>query len=281
MMLSDYHVHTHTSFDASPDATVSAQCAAALRNGVRELAITNHYELDMVENGTLAPTDLVTEEAELTKARDAFGTQLTLLRGIELGQPCSYPDKADALIGARDYDIVLGSVHNLRDGTDFYYIDSRSMTDAELRSLWEEYLQTLLQTVTQAKTDVLTHVCYPLRYLPSDRRERITGGIERMREHFTPIFRALIERGLALEINTSCLRAKDPLSEPDPGLSLLRLYRALGGKYLTVGSDAHRTNDVGAGLPDAVRLAKQAGFDSLTAFRKREKHLRKIDEVLL
>ena len=87
---------------------------------------------------------------------------------------------------------------------------------------------------------------------------------------FEPIFRALIERGIALEINTAAIR-KGKMTVPDPGIDLLKFYRALGGELLSVGSDAHVATDLGANFDDACALAKEAGFGYLTTFRNRQK----------
>ncbi len=275
----DYHVHNRISFDAAPEATLEAVCAAALQKGVAELALTNHYELDLVVSGELPPTDFASEEAELMEARERYAGQLTVLRGIELGQPNSYPEQAKTLLAARPYDVVLGSVHNLPGGLDFYYLDCENLSDEQLRAYWEIYLRELYALASEAEVDVQTHICYPVRYIPVERRGRITGLPERGRVQYEPIFRKLIERGIALEINTSCMRTAK-LPEPDPGLELLRFYRELGGELITVGSDAHCPTDLGANLKDACLLAEAAGFRFLTTFRRRKKNFVLLSEVL-
>jgi histidinol-phosphatase (PHP family) len=44
----------------------------------------------------------------------------------------------------------------------------------------------------------------------------------------------------------------------------------LGGEILTIGSDAHKAEDVGKGINEAVMLAKEAGFKFITSFDKRK-----------
>jgi len=39
---------------------------------------------------------------------------------------------------------------------------------------------------------------------------------------------------------------------------------------LTIGSDAHRAEDLGAGLDEALALARQAGFRALATFERRQ-----------
>ena len=39
---------------------------------------------------------------------------------------------------------------------------------------------------------------------------------------------------------------------------------------MTFGSDAHRAQDLGAGLDTAIEMAKEAGFSYFAFFKKRE-----------
>lgn len=265
----DYHIHNRISFDS--EETLSEHCRNALARGLDEIALTNHYELDMVLQGTAEPPDLEAEERELQKAREEYAGKLTILRGIELGQPDYDLCAARRLIAQREYDVVLGSLHNGMRGIDFYYMNCDDYTDSELIQLWEGYLSLLARIARTAEIDVLTHILYPLRYIKAERKGCLPMGLS----YFEPIFKGLIERGIALELNTSALRS-GTLPEPDPCGRLLRFYRALGGEYLSVGSDAHRACDIGKGVKEAHELARASGFRYLTTFRKRQKILEAI-----
>ena len=53
----------------------------------------------------------------------------------------------------------------------------------------------------------------------------------------TIILRILIKNEIALEVNTGGY--KYGLGEPNPCADILKRYKELGGKLLTIGSDAH------------------------------------------
>ena len=53
-------------------------------------------------------------------------------------------------------------------------------------------------------------------------------------------------------------------------LPLLRRYRELGGKLVTLGSDAHRTEDLGKGIDEGMELLKEAGFGEFALYVKRQ-----------
>lgn len=280
MALIECHFHNRISFDCEPSVTLDAMCEAAINAGVGTLALTNHYELDSILAGRLQPPDYEAEEAELLAAREKYAGKLTILRGIELGQAYASLEESERLLQARPYDVVLGSVHLLSNGLDFYDYRNLELSDEEFRAMWEDYLGLLLKNASVSPVDVQTHITYPLRYIPPERRERITGLPGKELEQFEPILRKLVERGIALEINTSTVRRPDArLPEPDPGLALLKRYRELGGELLSMGSDAHRPSDLGAGLREGARLAQEAGFRYLTVFRERKPHPISISEV--
>lgn len=266
MKFFDYHIHNRISFDS--EEPLINHCENALKRGLNEIALTNHYELDMVVQGRTAPPDLEAEERELQEAREKYAGKLTILRGIELGQPHYDLGAAKKLIAEREYDIVLGSLHNGMKGEDFYFLNYHDYTDEELIRLWEDYLVLLADIAWNADIDVMTHILYPLRYFEAKRKACLPMELVL----FEPIFKGLIARGIALEINTSALRS-GALPEPDPGLRLLKFYRSLGGEYLSVGSDAHRARDIGKSQTEARALAEAAGFGYLTTFRKRQKIL--------
>jgi histidinol-phosphatase (PHP family) len=81
----------------------------------------------------------------------------------------------------------------------------------------------------------------------------------------------LAERELALEVNTSTLRR--PVGETSPESTILRWFYEEGGKYVTLGSDAHHTEHVGFGLEHAMKNVREAGFTELTRFKQREPDL--------
>ena len=79
------------------------------------------------------------------------------------------------------------------------------------------------------------------------------------------VLAALVESGTALEVNASGLRQVS--RETYPSAAITARYRELGGRHVTIGSDAHRTDWFAYGLAEAYRQAAGAGFDVLT-FRR-------------
>ena len=76
------------------------------------------------------------------------------------------------------------------------------------------------------------------------------------------IFRALIARDKGIEVNTN--RGNAPL----PGEKWLRMYRDLGGRIITLGSDAHVDQHVGWAIRERQELLKRCGFTEFCTFEK-------------
>ena len=62
-----------------------------------------------------------------------------------------------------------------------------------------------------------------------------------------------------------------------PDFEIVKLFRELGGEYITVGSDAHSAHDVGNRIADAYDLALAAGFKYVTLYQHRTPLSIKID----
>lgn len=107
--------------------------------------------------------------------------------------------------------------------------------------------------------DVLGHIDFPKRYY---------GEIYYVEAEIREIFERLLEKNRIIEINTSSLRKRH--SETMPGKELLEIYRDCDGRYITVGSDAHEEQDVGADCETTQELAKEIGLVQVV-YRQRKR----------
>ena len=51
---------------------------------------------------------------------------------------------------------------------------------------------------------------------------------------------------------------------------ILQAFRAFGGSRISIGSDAHHTYHVGAGVRETCAILRENGFDSVTIYRQRK-----------
>lgn len=76
----------------------------------------------------------------------------------------------------------------------------------------------------------------------------------------------MIQNGKGLELNTSSRRYG--LTELTPSAEILKLYRNLGGRILTIGSDSHRREHLAAWLLESQEALRELGFGEVYTFRQ-------------
>ena len=257
MQMVDTHCHTLHSPDGQD--SVRAMCEAAERLGLAAVCITDHYDIGVTDDTRWQDINAVAASYDAVQAEVGKHGGLRVLAGVELGQYIYDPQKGAEVIAARDFDFVLGSLHLLRDGTDFYWVDYK-VTDPQ--PIYEQYLDELIVTAREADFDSLAHLTYPLRYMVGRDGARVDQS--HLGPRYDDIFRALIKRGKALEINTHGMRMPGGFLSPDE--QLLRRFRELGGEYVTIGSDAHSAERLGTGLAEGLEAARRAGFSELSVY---------------
>lgn len=260
MYLADYHTHTRLSPDSEAAAADMARAAKAA--GLSGLCFTDHVDfLDF--DGKRQGFDGWEPYVEQFKAVNVPGLDLRL--GVELGEPWEDPALAEKVVALPELDFVIGSVHNLdcaHGGVDFYFV--RYDSEDACHRILEPYFDCMERLAVMDCYDVLGHVIYPLRYM--NRRDGNHVTLARYLPQLERIFKTVIAKHKGVEVNTCRGNTVEDWRE------VLTLYRDCGGEIVTLGSDAHTPQDVGAGLAQAADLLKEYGF-SLAVYEKRQPEL--------
>jgi histidinol-phosphatase (PHP family) len=251
----------HTLFSPDSQASMEDMCEAALRCGLQEICFTEHVDRNPWDEnrGFFNPAAFVPAVA---RCQSCYADRLVVRIGLEIGEPHLVAGEVKALLEAWPIDFVLGSAHWIdQNGT--YMSDVYQVHPAE--HVEREYLQRVLELAEQGDFDSLGHLDLVRRYRP-----RALGPFDTLvhADVIRAILKALIHRDKAFEINTSPLRRR--LDSTCPHITVLRWYRELGGEKLTVGSDAHRPEQVGTGFEVALALLKTAGFSRIVRFSARQ-----------
>lgn len=184
---------------------------------------------------------------------------------IRLGLECDYIAGKEAwiekLAGMADWDFLIGSVHYLPEGWEVdhpKYID-RHHGDS-VNGLWDGYWKTFEQCIRSGLFDFVAHPDLPKKF-----GFRPGGDLRR---YYEPAIAALVDTGIAFEINTAGLRK--PVGEMYPDRAFLKM--ACESRVpLLINSDAHAPNEVGADFDHAVVLAREVGYRETAQFKKRNR----------
>ena len=254
--ISDCHVHTDCSRDAADSAMM--MCESAARLGLHILTITDHCECNVyLPEGY--DKSVRQSYFETRKAAAAFRGRLRVRCGTELGQPMQNPAAAADVLDSCNFDFALASVHNVRGKDDFFSVD---YSVESVDDLLDRYFSEIEETIVWGRFDSLAHLTYPWRYIEGE--HGIPIDTEKWMPRIERVLRMLIQNGKSLEVNTSGFRQRLGKSMPD--YPVILRYRELGGRLITLGSDAHRWADVGGGVEQGLELLQKAGFQHFTVY---------------
>jgi len=254
-MYFDSHVHTEFSADSEMKA------ADALREAAKQglgLVFTEHLDYDFPSTGT--EEFIFDPEAYWTKY-EPLRADGTLSLGVEMGMMASAREKNAAFLRRVPFDFVLASIHFL-DVKDLYYPET--FEGREKCEMYHEYFTVMRDEIyAHPFINALAHIDYIARNAPFDNPEISYGAFT---EEIDAVLRALIETDTAIEINTRRLSAPRGIKELSP---VYRRYHELGGRYVTIGSDAHVPEGVGRNYNRARELAR--AFDlMIVTFREQK-----------
>jgi len=271
MYLCDIHSHTKVSHDSRAELSDMARSAVAA--GLRELCVTDHCDLLGLGGEPVASFDWPASKEQYRAVKRELGGALALRLGIELGSAPYDVDTARSILaqGGEELDFVLGSLHNwigMEGGRDLAMSQYRDNPELSRRAV-ESTLDHTWTLVTRYPDcyDSLAHIVYPLRYIHRDGMDLSIGDYE---ERVRAIFTEVAKTDHAIEVNV--YRGKDLASWPP----LLAWFKECGGRLVTVGSDAHRPEDVAKGIPEGLKMLKAAGFDCVTTYERRRPALHKL-----
>ena len=250
----DYHLHSTVSFDGQ--MTPKEVIAAAKASGMKEICFTDHIDYMKDEER------FFTKEEYLAAYEGLTDDTLTLRFGVEYGITPRNAERAKRELAEIPYDFVLGSVHSVRDlnTCNPAFWEKRATRDA-----YRDYLNEVLDTLrVNDNFDSLGHLTYVCKVIANPDKFPILYKDEP--ELLDAILSELAKKDKGLEINTSSLsRTGGFLPTPD----VVRRFKELGGKIITVGSDAHITSRVGEYCLDACLIAKEI-FGYVCTFKSRQ-----------
>ena len=155
------------------------------------------------------------------------------------------------LFSSYPFDFIILSIHEVGDKELWTQDFQRGLTQQEYN---ERYYEAKLELVrTYHDYSVLGHLDLITRY-------DLVGvyPFERVRPIIEEILKVVIADGKGIEVNTSSHRYG--LSDSTPSEDILRLYHELGGEVITIGSDSHAPEHLGAYLAEAQDQLRSLGY---------------------
>lgn len=267
-IICDSHTHSNNSFDA--ENSVMQMLEYASRINLSSLTITDHFASELYYKSDTEFGDLqrllLKSISDVHVARSKGVPNTELLCGIELGEPLHNLSATQEVLRLTDYDFVLCSVHNIREKEDFFLLDYET---EDITELLKKYFLELCECIQWGDFDSLAHITYPFRYIGD--KYKTSMDLSRYKLQIDELLSLLVENDKALEFNTcrnDKLTAKSMNTCRD--VYFLKRFKELGGRFITLGSDAHRVQDIAKGIDGAVDILYELGYKEITFFKKRK-----------
>ena len=281
-MYTDYHIHSEFSDDSK--TLMEKQIEKAVSLGLEEICFTEHVDYGIKKDWTeddiewrggdgvgtsIDEMDPLTNAnypeyfGKLLRMKKIYGNKITIRNGLEFGVQEHTISQYEKLVEyyGEYLDFILLSFHQV-DNKEFWngeFLKGKTQEEYNIG-----YYEEMLRVVSRFDNfDVLAHVDLISRYDPEGR-----FPFEKIKGILTEIFQLIIEKGKGIEINTSSWHYE--LDDTMPARDILKLYHDLGGKIITMGSDAHKPEYIGDHFEDARNILKEIGFTEIYTFEKHQ-----------
>lgn len=281
-MRADYHVHTDFSDDS--EYPMEQVINDAIAKGLDEICFTDHVDYGIkkdwddpdgieyreTEPGVFQPfanVDYPKYYELYQQLKDKYGQDVSLKLGMEFGMQMHTVKKYEKLFARYPFDFIILSVHQVED-KEFWTQDFQAGRTQQQYN--ERYYEEMLQLVRNYHNySILGHVDLITRYDKAG-----VYPFDKIKPILTEIFKTVIADGKGIEVNTSSHRYG--LKDLTPAMDILKLYRELGGRIITIGSDSHKPEHLNAYIDETREELKKLGYTEFCTFQQMQPFFHKL-----
>lgn len=243
-MLFDSHMHTCFSTDSKMKMDEAVARGRELDIGI---TITEHMDIAYPE-----PMSFIFDVEKYFADYNTYRNEKVLL-GIEIGMRSDCLEENCKLVEKYPFDYVIGSVHVINNidiyAAEFYH-------ERKKKDVYEQYFKTMKQCVScYDGIHSLGHIDYIARYA---RFKDPEVYYHEFKDYIDEVLHIVAQKGKALEINTRRLGTKEAVEIIMP---IYKRFYEVGGRLVTIGSDAHHVKDIGRGLDVGLEIAERSKLD--------------------
>ncbi len=261
--------HIHTNFSPDSNTTIDEYLERLNFKKYDYLVLTDHF--DFYKN---------LEISNLDEFKNIFLNLFNTVKlikddrirvGVEVGYSSNVIKETNEFLNSFDFNVVLLSIHNNDDKQIMYCNLEHSKLSEE--EFIKSYIADMYEAISSSiDFDVLTHLGYVFRYI---------RNIDPLKyvNYFDDVLQLLAKKGIALELNSGCLRHKT-MNINKFYIEIFKKFKSYGGEYVSVGSDAHHKNDYAKCFNVAFAILKKAGYDKIVQIIDRKFTLIDIPQLL-
>jgi histidinol-phosphatase (PHP family) len=259
-------LHTHTKYSKHAKGEVEEVIKSAISNKVDILCLTDHAPYLVDVNNRILDAELNEYIEEVNRASKTYHDQIRVLVGLEVDYHPDHEDYISDLLQSVNLDYVIGAIH-------YVYVNGERINVWDIESLsskefLDEYFIYLDKMICSGFFDSIAHPDTIMR-----------GGIKSKQffDRFYPLARKMREYKVSYEINCSSRRksnynvesqSKDKGDAVYPNYYLVEALIREGISF-TIGSDAHKPEDVGLGIHENLVKCMEVGLEFVTYYESR------------
>ena len=239
------HIHSEYSWDSK--MKISDIVRILVEHGISYAAITDHVEFDR-ETMDYIRYKFFKRSHELNEMNKQYEGKIKILSGVEISEPQCYKEQVQMLTDKFDFDFVMGSIHHI----------PNLKTSKNKKYVTYLYYREMLEMIENGMIDVVGHLDYINKYYHGDYSDP---------NQIAEVLHAIKEHNQIIEINTSAERRAG--LNLFPNLNKICLYK-LVSDYVTIGTDAHKENELVDNLDSAEYICEELGLQPVI-FEKRKR----------
>ena len=237
----DYHVHSTHSSDGR--STIPEMCVKAVELGIGEIGFAEHVDFDPRDRG-FGFFNYDGYSSGIESARESFGKRLVIWKGVEIDYQRSFEDEIEDWLLGKRFDFVIGSVHYL----DHKFIDRQLVASSDLRTLYDAYFAEATRSVESGLFDVVGHLDIISKIIDKG----LGHGDSAYEEGVRMVLGKIMKKKMYLEMNSKLSVLKGPCADTMPSREVVEEYIRNGGRLISLGSDAHSTEELGCGVVETL-----------------------------
>ncbi len=265
--LTDFHIHPDYSIDAK--GSIEDYCLAAFHKGLKKICFTTHIDLDprreevdpfMRIDGEIKrikPEYLQRYYHEIKAIQPRFRDEgLQVLTGVEIDYFDGVVDIWNDFNPGLKFDYIIGSVHCI-DGIAFTWSKQapECFNSFPLHILFQKYYEAVIALTKANLFDCVGHLDGYRKYAGASVGNAINDPPQ---ELLSEALTAIKEADIGIEINSAALRHR--VGTTYPSEEILRLVAEMNIPVISLGSDAHQSEGLAAGLETSAQYIEKYGL---------------------
>jgi len=253
----DYHIHTPLCNHAEGEMEAYVQKAIGI--GLKEICFLDHLTIcEAGKNLSMTPEQVPFYFETVRQLKGQYKDSIGVNIGLEVDFSPENMGLVSEIIAAHSFDVIGTSLHFFGDVDVVRHKSAWNRGEWDTDRIYSLYYSQIEKILTYDCFDMICHFDLIKKFNRLPERS-FKGKIEN-------ILSEMKSKNLAMEINTSGYTHKTEETYPSREIIEMCVDK---GIHITLGSDAHRPEEVGRYFDRALQLLTAAGCTQLTVFNER------------